>query len=196
VRLRDLLVTLRDRDVRLAVAPAGRLRFDAPEGAVTPGLRVALRARRAQLLALVRLWGLPHGPLGVLVAGHRAAGAPPDPPGPAADPRPDLVADSRAWAALLGLAHDRGGDAPGGAFGALHGCRCLGTRLERTPRGWRLSPGAVPAGEWAAIRREWLLPRAESVAKLLAALPARVPPARATVDAPAAPAAGERAGCL
>jgi hypothetical protein len=166
----------RERDVRLAATPDGRLRFDAPAGAVTPELRAALGVRRAQLLALVRHWRLPYGPLGVLLAEPSAradAGvSPADPAGPAADPRPDLGADSRAWAALLALASAQDGGQPDGVFGCLHGVRCLGARLARGERDRSLSPGEIAPAEWEALRREWLLSRRELVRTLLVLLAA------------------------
>ena len=171
MRLRALLAALRERDVRLAATPDGRLRFDAPAGTVTPELRAALRARRAQVLALVHWWHLPDGPLGVLLADA----PPPDPPaaappGPAADPRPDLGADTEPWAALLALAFSQDGGQPDGVFGCLHGVRCLGARLARGERGWSLSFGEIAPAEWADLRRDWLLPRRKLVRELLHAL--------------------------
>jgi hypothetical protein len=184
VRLRVLLAALRERDVRLAAAPDGRLRFDAPAGAVTVNLRAALRARRAQVLALVRCWRLPDGPLGVLLLERAPPARPPDaPPDPAADPRPDLAADSGPWAALLGLAYAQDGRQPDGAFGCLHGVRCLGARLVRGGRNWSLVPGEIAPAAWEDLRREWLLPRRKLVRELLAALPPDVPAANTAPDA-------------
>jgi hypothetical protein len=167
VRLRDLLAVLRERDVRLAATSEGRLRFDAPAGAVTPELRAALGARRAQLLALLRLWRLPYGPLGVLVLEPPPPCPPEAPSVLAADPRPDLCEDSGRWAARLALACRQDGGQPDGVFGCLHGVRCLGARLERGERGWSLSPGEIAPADWEDLRREWLLPRRKLVRELL-----------------------------
>src|SRR5262249_10311086 len=147
VRLRALLAALRERDVRLAATPEGRLRFDAPRGAVTPALREALRARRAQVLALVRAWRLPPGPLGVLLT----EAPPATPADPAADPRPDLAADSPAWTTLLRLAYARDGGQADGGFVRLRGVRSLGAHLRRRGRGWSVAPGEVGQPEWAAV---------------------------------------------
>ena len=154
MRLRALLAALRERDVRLAAAPDGRLRFDAPAGAVTPELRVALRARRAQVLALVRCWRLPDGPLGVLLLEPAPPARPPGVPSdPAADPRPDLAADSGPWAALLALTYAQDGAQPDGTFGCRHGVRCLGAGLVRGSRGWSLVPGEIAPAAWEDLRR-------------------------------------------
>ena len=51
--LADLLAELRRRDIRLSVE-AGRLRCNAPAGALTAELREALRARKAELLEFLR----------------------------------------------------------------------------------------------------------------------------------------------
>lgn len=72
------------------------------------------------------------------------------------DPRPELVDDSAAWNHLIA-------DAEPELAGALHGFRCCGARLERTPRfgyqirrgndGWWPTPAA-----FVTDYKKWLLP--------------------------------------
>ena len=84
------------------------------------------------------------------------------------DPRPDIVADSAPWSLLLALAYDADGDDPRGAFGVLHGLRCIGAGLERDERGrWRLVAGEVDQSEYEAIRGVWLMPIRREVGELL-----------------------------
>lgn len=88
-----------------------------------------------------------------------------------ADPRPDLVEDSRLWKRLLALAYD----ADVNLCGALHGFRCCGTRITRRQdgRGWRLHWGGASEGGWRdeedynAAKARWLEPRRELVVGLL-----------------------------
>lgn len=86
------------------------------------------------------------------------------------DPRPDLEAHGPAWGALLAAAEEIDGDDPDGVYGVLHFARCSEVGLECGGRGWRLVAGEMPAGEWEALRREWLVPRREGITRLLAAL--------------------------
>jgi len=90
------------------------------------------------------------------------------------DPRPDIVADSAPWSLLLALAYDADGDDPRGAFGVLHGLRCIGAGLERDERGrWRLVVGEVDASEYEAIRGVWLMPQRREIGELLRRLEVR-----------------------
>ncbi|MDQ3549089.1 MAG: hypothetical protein M3439_09750 [Chloroflexota bacterium] len=84
------------------------------------------------------------------------------------DPRPDIAADSAPWSLLLGLAYDADGDNPRGAFGVLHGLRCVGVGLERDARRrWRLVAGDVDKSEYEAIRGVWLMPQRREIGELL-----------------------------
>jgi hypothetical protein len=135
------------RGLGATVAARGdRLAVDAPAGAVPPDLRADLAAHKGALLALL--------------ARERCA----------ADPRPDLVADSPLWQRLLGLAYDRDGADPRGLFGSLHGLRCLGAGLVAEEGRARLVPGELSAEEYAAEREEWLVPHAAALTALLRAL--------------------------
>jgi len=67
------------------------------------------------------------------------------------DPRPDLVADSTAWTELLVIATTVLGEAD-----AL-----LGTLLGL------LTAGEMEADEYAADRKQWLMPRRREVGELL-----------------------------
>jgi natural product biosynthesis luciferase-like monooxygenase protein len=79
--LSGLLAELRERDIRLRVQD-GRLRFDAPAGALDDDLRGRLRARREQLIAL-------------LGAGRRVR--PPVVPVPRTGPLPLSYGQQRMW---------------------------------------------------------------------------------------------------
>ncbi|MBV6417399.1 MAG: hypothetical protein CMLOHMNK_02061 [Steroidobacteraceae bacterium] len=88
-----------------------------------------------------------------------------------ADPRPDLADDHNLWQRLLPLAYEEDGEATHGAFGALHGLRCAGGRLQAKPEG-----GLVLAGDpaepdaWRTAKRDFLAPHKEVIAKLLSQL--------------------------
>ncbi len=84
----------------------------------------------------------------------------------ASDPRPDIVADSATWTILLGIAFDADGGNPRGAFGVLHGLRCVGVGLERDARSrWRLVAGETD--DYDEIRETWLMPRRREIGELL-----------------------------
>jgi len=88
------------------------------------------------------------------------------------DPRPDFAEDSRLWGYLLrhaGLADDA--DAPTGAYGALHGVRCCGARLEwQQNASLRIVPGAEYLGAWEDDRQTWLLSHRDAIAGWLDAI--------------------------
>lgn len=79
---------------------------------------------------------------------------------PCADPRPDLIRDSVTWGRLLQLARR---DCPA-LWGPLQGLRCLGARLTKGAKGWRLT-SADP--DYAEDREKYLMPRAAELAELL-----------------------------
>ena len=93
-----------------------------------------------------------------------------------ADPRPDLSADSSLWRILMAIAHE----AEPMLYGALHGMRCIGTRLERNKKfGCVLVPilPGIGIGEnvtgWAsmedyrAVAQEYLRPHHDLLLGLL-----------------------------
>ncbi len=85
------------------------------------------------------------------------------------DPRwHDLPEDAHLWLGLLAAARVLDGDAPHGLFGALHGFRCLGARLQNSHTGLRLRPGEISKDEYLALRAEYLLPHVKPLRKLLA----------------------------
>lgn len=86
-----------------------------------------------------------------------------------ADPRPDLAADG--FSALLAMAYDRDFDDPLGLFGALLGLRIGGARLVREGGRRRLAAGESDPDEHAALRAKYLLPHAQALTGMLAALP-------------------------
>lgn len=92
------------------------------------------------------------------------------------DPRPDL-ADSALWSDLLRRAYALDGDEPEGLFGALHGLRCCGARLEATATSYRLRPdGDAWEDEkaWEADTARWLEPHRPALVELLRSLRAEV----------------------
>jgi hypothetical protein len=87
-----------------------------------------------------------------------------------ADPRADdCPEDSLFWQDLMERSYAYDGHDARGLFGALHGFRCLGARLERRPAGgYRLVPGEIPDREYQRLRAEWLLPHRDALIRLLA----------------------------
>lgn len=91
------------------------------------------------------------------------------------DPRPDLgetEGDSILWSMLLELAHD----VDPNLYGALHGMRCQGTRLQKSPKWGRVLVPMIDASgdtgwrsraEYDAEKRKWLDPFREKVIWLL-----------------------------
>jgi hypothetical protein len=92
------------------------------------------------------------------------------------DPRGgDLPEDSELWEQLLDWSYDIDARVPYGLFGALHGLRCLGARLQWTLWGFRLVPGEISRSEYLALRRRYLIPWASTLESLLARLGAAYP---------------------
>jgi hypothetical protein len=158
-----LLDALRSAGFTLTIAagPDGATLRVWPATRLTAPQRAALRAHKPALLELLRLEAAE-------AAARRRAPH---------DPRPDLDATQRDavwWSVLLALAAEAYGDGdPRGVFGALHGVRCLGAGLARTPGGaLRIVAGAVPAPEWRAVRSAWLAPHRAAVLELLRAVAA------------------------
>lgn len=97
--------------------------------------------------------------------------ASPEPKPAVTDPRPDLAEDSELWTQLLALAEteDRM------LAGALHGFRCMGTRIKRGQKGYVLRPDVDPTGnlawpsqeEYEGAKEEWLRPYVRKIAELL-----------------------------
>lgn len=83
------------------------------------------------------------------------------------DPRPDLRADSMLWERLMSAASPE-------LAGALHGLRCLGTRLIRTAKGYtvRPDPDALADAGWTytEIRDTYLAPHTSELVRLMADL--------------------------
>ncbi len=86
-----------------------------------------------------------------------------------ADPRRDL-ADGALFARLLADGYALDGADPQGIFGALHGLRCCGARLALDFGRARVVAGEMGRDEYAADRARWLLPRADELRRLLAAV--------------------------
>ena len=83
------------------------------------------------------------------------------------DPRPDIADDSALWVRLLPVAYGLDGARAGGAFGVLHGLRCMGARLAVIGGQARLFRGDIPEGEYEQYKREYLAPNHETVQRLL-----------------------------
>jgi hypothetical protein len=92
------------------------------------------------------------------------------------DPRPDFADDSALWTRLLARAHQWDADDPRGLFGALHGFRIWGARLEEREGRLFIRPRPAPEGGWAdeaefqAERQQWLVPHAVALVRLLRAV--------------------------
>jgi hypothetical protein len=156
-----LLASLRAAGFGLAATGAGATLRVRPASRLTAARRAAIRAHKAGLLKLL------HREAAEAAARRRAPH----------DPRPDLDAvqrDAVWWSVLLALAAEAHGDGDSrGVYGALHGARCLGAGLVRTPRGaLRIVAGAIPAPEWRAVRGAWLAPHRAAVLDLLRAVAA------------------------
>lgn len=75
----------------------------------------------------------------------------------AIDPRDDLEDDDPGWRDLLVLVWD--GGVANGIWQALNGLRCMGARLEASPKGGaRLVTGYMEPGEYNQLRDRWLRP--------------------------------------
>lgn len=84
------------------------------------------------------------------------------------DPRPDLAADSDAWAWLLGVVYPVDGRDPFGIFGRLLGLRCWGAGLIEEGGRLRIAGGEMDADEYQRLRADELVPRADDVTAALA----------------------------
>jgi hypothetical protein len=85
----------------------------------------------------------------------------------AADPRPELTADSNIWVKLLSLAYDLDESDMDGAYGALLGIRCLGAQIGQISGKWAIQRGEIAESEYAAIRRKYLLPNSDKIMDLI-----------------------------
>lgn len=83
------------------------------------------------------------------------------------DPRTDLEDDSKMWRQILMGAWGIDGGKVDGLFGALHGLRCLGCRLEFNGTGkLRLVAGDL-GDEYKILRDRYLVPHREDLVALL-----------------------------
>ncbi len=92
------------------------------------------------------------------------------------DPRPDITADSAYWQSLLMTTRalersdsDNPADNTHSLYGALHGLRCGGARLELNGGKLRLLPGDW-GDEYRELREKWLVPHADQLRRLLASI--------------------------
>ena len=106
---------------------------------------------------------------------------PPEQKPPSIDPRSDLTHDSIPWIIILTATKGIDGDKPDGLYGALHGMRCMATKLawERNPDTqvyqWRLiKSDEVSNEEWADWRRRYLFHHVAMLTKFLTHIPAPV----------------------
>lgn len=84
-----------------------------------------------------------------------------------ADPRPDLIGDSKQWGRLLEQAFDFDGMDTAGLCGALHGLRCSGAKLVAEAGRLRLTAGEMSDAEYAELRDEYLVSHATTLRRLL-----------------------------
>ncbi len=161
-RLDALRVTVRLRGPgRIALSPPDR---------IPQGLRQEIIAHKAELAALVaarppsRAWADP---------------TPPPLERPPSDPRPELGADSLAWAHLLAYASTDRSDTQG-LYGVVHGARCGGAKLTFTQGRWRVEPRIDPSemisiwhdqAAWEADRGRYLLRHRDRLTALLRLVP-------------------------
>jgi len=145
-------LTITAEDERLRVKPSGQL---------IPRQRDALIALKSEVMKIIVMSNETAEPF------NRVSVVPTNPRERwASDPRPDIAADTTAWSLLLALAYDADGGDPRGAFGVLHGLRCVGVGLERDARGrWRLVAGETD--DYDEIRETWLMPIRREVGELL-----------------------------
>lgn len=99
----------------------------------------------------------------------------PEAPAPALllDPRLDLREDIVLWERLLLSAREIDGNDPYGLYGALHGVRCLGGRLDSQGGGLRLRK-ELETGDYQDVRSKWLQPHAVRLMELLRSIPTEV----------------------
>jgi len=83
------------------------------------------------------------------------------------DPRPELKTDTAAWAKLLTLAYALDESDMNGAYGALLGIRCMGAQLGQAGGKWAIQRGEIDEGEYADIRKRYLLPNTAKIAELM-----------------------------
>lgn len=168
-RAADLLEELHRLGVSATLTPAGKVHI-APSKLVPDSMWPELRAHRDELAALVaarppsKAWADP---------------APPPVERPPSDPRPELLADSLAWAHLLAFASIDRSDFKG-LYGVVHDARCGGALLSFTHGRWRLEPRLDPAelvsiwhdeAAWEVDRGRYLVPHRERLTALLRLVP-------------------------
>jgi len=164
-----LLERLDALGVTIRLRGPGRIALSPPE-LIPPDLRQQIIAYKAELAALIaarppsKAWADP---------------VPPPVEWPPSDPRPELEADSLAWAHLLVYASTDRSDFSG-LYGVIHGARCGGALLSFTHGRWRIEPRIDPTervsiwhdlAAWEADRGLYLLPHRERLTALLRLLP-------------------------
>ena len=134
----------------------GRLLVDAPQGTAADALITQLATHKPAIVA-------------ALTHSHNSHNSQNRPAAPfSGDPRPDLESDSRFWHYLLRHAQLEDEDDPRGAFGALHGVRCCGARLEWQANGsLRIVADAEYLGSFEDNRETWLMPHRAQIAAWL-----------------------------
>jgi hypothetical protein len=89
------------------------------------------------------------------------------------DPRQDITDDHTAWECLLATQYARDGANPHGLYGTLYGLRCEGARLVLDRGRLRLEAGEL-GDAYPLLRRVYLAPRRDELARLLAAVAQRL----------------------
>lgn len=163
----ELLEELHRLGVSATLTPAGKVHIE-PSKLVPDPMWPELRGHRDELAALVappsKAWADP---------------VPPPVERPPSDPRPELAADSLAWAHLLAYASTDRSDFRG-LYGVVHGARCGGAQLSFTHGPWRIEPRIDPTelvsiwhdqAAWEADRGRYLMPHRERLTALLRLVP-------------------------
>ncbi len=85
------------------------------------------------------------------------------------EPRPDLEEDTNLWSRLLVAAWAVDGELSDGLFGALHGMRCCGAKLEKADQ-VTISRGEIMQIEFVQLYNRWIQPHQSKLQPLLEAL--------------------------
>lgn len=183
-----LLGRLGEAGVNVRLSGRGRIAL-APSGRIPDELRQEVIEQKLELADLLEARQPPSETWADL--------GPPPMERPPSDPRPDLEADSLAWAQLLAYASTDRAD-PWGLYGVVHGARCGGALLRFANCRWRIEPRIDPtervsiwhdAADWEADRGRYLLPHRERLTVLLRLLPTPSRLSAPPVPLPAAVAA-------
>ena len=146
MKLSSLLKHIKNSNIKLH-SRGGKLRVEGDKKYLTPESKKSLKDNKGILLQIT------------------------DDPFYRLDPFPHLD-DHPLWVEVLGTALRLYGDAPEGLYASLHGCRCMGARLNYKDGSLRLSPAIVDGSwwsnesDWKKDREQWLLPYTEQIKRI------------------------------